>query len=238
MVVLGVDGGSFQAKRSGEPTLTLHLSEHLQYRRTAFAFRKDCHKWQETSSANHVPTTADTLIFFEAGNASRPLFPNFSNCDASVSISFSASAETSIASRSKRPLTSPLEGASATLQLEGTLASQVKAWTDASISTNFFARKSTTLLSDKPRNNENFVPSLSTNMMHLLFSHRRTKSINATTAARVSASKMICFCVTRQGLSWLKRQPAQKSIAPPFGKRKRLQFRKARQRCPFHSKHR
>ena len=145
MVVLGVDGGSFQAKRSGEPTLTLHLSEHLQYRRTAFAFRKDCHKWQETSSANHVPTTADTLIFFEAGNASRPLFPNFSNCDASVSISFSASAETSIASRSKRPLTSPLEGASATLQLEGTLASQVKAWTDASISTNFFARKSTTL---------------------------------------------------------------------------------------------
>ena len=63
----------------------------------------------------------------------------------------------------------------------------------ASASTNFSAKQSTTLFSDKPRGKENFVPSLSTKSTHLRFTNSGDQRRKATTAGKVSASKIICF---------------------------------------------
>ena len=59
-------------------------------------------------------------FFLTHGNGAQPLFPNFSNCDTkSMKMTF-ASPETSVALQRSFPLVSPLDGASATLQLDGT----------------------------------------------------------------------------------------------------------------------
>ena len=150
-------------------------------------------KMATISSSNHIQAEASNHFFLTHGNGAQPLFPNFSNCDTkSMKMTF-ASAETPVALQWSSPLVSPLDGASATLQLDGTLANQVKACMDASSSTKCSAKKSTTKLSDGPRSKENLVPSLSTNKIHLLLVKRGNQKRNAMTAASASASKIICF---------------------------------------------
>ena len=92
------------------------------------------------------------------------------------------------------------------LPFEGTRASHVKEWTQASNSAKKPASKSTVLFSEDPLRKENLVPSLSTKIKQRLFAKCSFKNANASTAAGVSVqnanastaagvsvSKNICF---------------------------------------------
>ena len=170
----GDGGGSLKLRSERLNPPTLHLKENV------------CNtgEWHLTSECI-VPSDKDVLIKTRSRCSMRTLpfckwdwcaavLPKLISCVVTqLSRILLTFAETSTPFLSSSPLILPPDGASATLQLEGTLASHVNACTLASSSTIFSARKSTTVLSEGPRNRENLVPSLSTNSTHRLFAKFR-----------------------------------------------------------------
>lgn len=191
--VVNGDGGSLKLRSGRLNPPTLHLKENL------------CNtgEWHLTSECV-VPSDKNVLVKtrsrcsmltlpFSKWDWGAAVLPKLISCFTQLSRIFLTFAEPSTALLSSSPLILPPDGAYATLQFEGTLASHVNACTLASSSTIFSARKSTTVLFEGPRNRENLVPSLSTNSTHRLFANLENQIWKAMTAARVSASKITCF---------------------------------------------
>lgn len=146
-----------------------------------------------------LPNTRHQRRFFlEIWRVTRPVSPSSFNLVSRPYRKTLASADTSVAFSKKAALVLFLDGGSAILLFEGTVASQVNEWTRASHSAKYPANKSTVQFSDEPLRKK-MVPSLSTKTKHLWFSEHSFHSMKANTAARVSVSNTICcFLLSRK----------------------------------------
>jgi hypothetical protein len=119
-VVLGDGGGSLEEIKRGAKPAHLPLEVNVCNTASCICCPKILSKMTSTSSSNHIQAEACSHFFLTHGNGAQPLFPNFSNCGTGFMKTTLVSEETSVALQRSFPPMSPLDSASATLQLDGT----------------------------------------------------------------------------------------------------------------------